>query len=149
MAVPQPLPLPLADEQPVLQILQHPCFHLDALYVHCNPAAEPQSRCQDVYNYLHDLRCTAAATSYLLEQPQSAKLLGKHLALLLAHAGQRQDQTQLAQRMFRSLGVSGAGSAAAAASAAAAGGSGNSSGSGSAQRSPERPSDPNKGTAFV
>jgi hypothetical protein len=161
MAAPQALPVPLADDEPLLQLLQHPSFHLDALYVHCNPATEPQSKCQEVYNYLLELKCNARATWYLLELPQSARVLGKHLALLLAHSGQRQEQTQLAQRMYHILDGTGAvktpAAAAAASSAAssAAAGSSNSSGSNSGginsstQRSPERSGGPNKDTAYV
>jgi hypothetical protein len=152
MAAPQALPMPLADDEPLQQLLQHRSFHLDALYVHCNPATEPQSKCQEVYNYLHGLRCSARATWYLLEQPQSAKLLGKHLALLLAHSGQRQEQTQLAQRMFRTLDGTGAAKtapAAAAAASSATGSSNSSSSNSSAQRSPERSSGLSKDFALV
>eukprot|EP00611_Tribonema_gayanum_P001475 TRINITY_DN1107_c0_g1_i1.p1 TRINITY_DN1107_c0_g1~~TRINITY_DN1107_c0_g1_i1.p1 ORF type:complete len:344 (+),score=128.20 TRINITY_DN1107_c0_g1_i1:119-1033(+) len=109
--------VPPAEERPPL--LSHPCFYLDALYVHAHPNEEVEGQpneCQGAYDALHAaISGGATATAYLCEQIHNARMLGRHLTLLLAHGAQRQPRDVLGRHVYYNADP-------AAAAAAAAGG---------------------------
>ncbi|KAG5176861.1 hypothetical protein JKP88DRAFT_282465 [Tribonema minus] len=85
-------------------LLSHPCFYLDALYVHAHPNEEVQGQlneCQGMCDALHAaISGGATATAYLCEQIHNARMLGRHLTLLLAHGAQRQPRDVLGRHVY-------------------------------------------------
>lgn len=88
-------------------LLEHPRFFLDALYIHKKMSA-PGVVCQDVYDFFmqnfesdvdHAAGPAPHKTAYFFEVATSVTRLQQHVMMLLAHAGQRDDQDSFLEKL--------------------------------------------------
>lgn len=88
----------ISDPAACKELLNHPMFFLDVLYVHRRLATAPLA--QDVYDFLtHELESSSPdKKAFFFESSASYQRLCKNVAMLLAHAVQRAPQSEFEQR---------------------------------------------------